>query len=276
MPSGLQAIRDGVIEASINHEKGYVQSKEMIDIYSTREPQLAFHQRISFCLDIHNMSVKVSLLGSYWEAVGALGAPLEGGDGSSSGCDGAGLSEGDSGTQPRHFGAHGFSLVPPGHEVPPQILQQGLGICRGELSPGALMAPGRALGALLGSCCARQGRGRTRLLSPACPHLRLLLSRSAGSASSRTWSSQRKWQRTTTTASPDPSGLALFFYLSLGKMLSQGSCPPGPPRSPLCPFFYKNLHVCPRGWGARGFPGPTATDPALQSPAPLRGKPLPQ
>lgn len=56
---GPQAIRDGVIEASINHEKGYVQSKEMIDIYSTREPQLAFHQRISFCLDIHNMSVKV-------------------------------------------------------------------------------------------------------------------------------------------------------------------------------------------------------------------------
>lgn len=59
-PRGSQAIRDGVIEASINHEKGYVQSKEMIDIYSTREPQLAFHQRISFCLDIHNMSVKVS------------------------------------------------------------------------------------------------------------------------------------------------------------------------------------------------------------------------
>ena len=55
----MQAIRDGVIEASINHEKGYVQSKETMDIYGTREPQLAFHQRISFCLDIHNMSVKV-------------------------------------------------------------------------------------------------------------------------------------------------------------------------------------------------------------------------
>ncbi|XP_043910970.1 26S proteasome non-ATPase regulatory subunit 3 [Protopterus annectens] len=53
-----KAIRDGVIEASINHEKGYVQSKETIDIYATREPQLAFHQRIAFCLDIHNMSVK--------------------------------------------------------------------------------------------------------------------------------------------------------------------------------------------------------------------------
>ncbi|XP_041087734.1 26S proteasome non-ATPase regulatory subunit 3-like isoform X2 [Polyodon spathula] len=53
-----KAIRDGVIEASINHEKGFVQSKETIDIYRTREPQVAFHQRISFCLDIHNMSVK--------------------------------------------------------------------------------------------------------------------------------------------------------------------------------------------------------------------------
>uniref|UniRef100_A0A667XID4 Proteasome 26S subunit, non-ATPase 3 n=1 Tax=Myripristis murdjan TaxID=586833 RepID=A0A667XID4_9TELE len=54
----IKAIRDGVIEASINHEKGFVQSKETMDIYGTREPQLAFHQRISFCLDIHNMSVK--------------------------------------------------------------------------------------------------------------------------------------------------------------------------------------------------------------------------
>lgn len=59
--SRAQAIRDGVIEASINHEKGFVQSKETMDIYGTREPQLAFHQRISFCLDIHNMSVKVTL-----------------------------------------------------------------------------------------------------------------------------------------------------------------------------------------------------------------------
>lgn len=60
----FQAIRDGVIEASINHEKGFVQSKETMDIYGTREPQLAFHQRISFCLDIHNMSVKVPHLSS--------------------------------------------------------------------------------------------------------------------------------------------------------------------------------------------------------------------
>lgn len=53
-----KAIRDGVIEATIDHENGYVQSKDNPDIYSTREPMAAFHQRITFCLDIHNQSVK--------------------------------------------------------------------------------------------------------------------------------------------------------------------------------------------------------------------------
>jgi 26S proteasome regulatory subunit N3 len=53
-----KAIRDGVIEATIDHEQGYVQSKEMTDIYATREPMTAFHQRIEFCLNIHNQSVK--------------------------------------------------------------------------------------------------------------------------------------------------------------------------------------------------------------------------
>lgn len=33
-------------------------SKEVMDIYCTREPQLAFHQRIAFCLELHNQSVK--------------------------------------------------------------------------------------------------------------------------------------------------------------------------------------------------------------------------
>jgi 26S proteasome regulatory subunit N3 len=53
-----KAIRDGVIEATLDPEKGCMKSKESTDIYSTREPQLAFHQRISFCLDLHNQSVK--------------------------------------------------------------------------------------------------------------------------------------------------------------------------------------------------------------------------
>lgn len=54
-----KAIRDGVIEATLNHEKGYMQSKEMLDVYATQEPQEAFHERIMFCMSLHNDSVKV-------------------------------------------------------------------------------------------------------------------------------------------------------------------------------------------------------------------------
>jgi len=53
-----KSIRDGVIEATVVHDAGFVRSKETVDIYSTREPQLAFHQRIKFCLNMHNQSVK--------------------------------------------------------------------------------------------------------------------------------------------------------------------------------------------------------------------------
>ncbi|KAJ3217608.1 26S proteasome non-ATPase regulatory subunit 3 [Dinochytrium kinnereticum] len=53
-----KAIRDGVIDATIDHENGYMKSKENVDIYSTTEPQNAFHQRITFCLNLHNESVK--------------------------------------------------------------------------------------------------------------------------------------------------------------------------------------------------------------------------
>lgn len=53
-----KAIRDGVIEATLDADRGQLRSKESTDVYSTREPQLAFHQRISFCLDLHNQSVK--------------------------------------------------------------------------------------------------------------------------------------------------------------------------------------------------------------------------
>ncbi|CAH1755914.1 13089_t:CDS:10 [Entrophospora sp. SA101] len=53
-----KAIRDGVIDATLDHEKGFMKSKENADIYSTNEPQIAFHQRTSFCLNLHNESVK--------------------------------------------------------------------------------------------------------------------------------------------------------------------------------------------------------------------------
>ncbi|KAG2733713.1 hypothetical protein G9P44_003238 [Scheffersomyces stipitis] len=53
-----KAIRDGVIEATINHQKGFMQSKELLDVYSTKLPQNEFDQRIKFCLSLHNDSVK--------------------------------------------------------------------------------------------------------------------------------------------------------------------------------------------------------------------------
>lgn len=53
-----KTIRDGVIEATIAKPGGFLRSKETADIYSTAEPLMAFHQRIEFCLDIHNQSVK--------------------------------------------------------------------------------------------------------------------------------------------------------------------------------------------------------------------------
>lgn len=53
-----RAIKDGVIEASISHEDGWLTSNEITDVYSTEEPQKAFHRRIVFCLDVHNEAVK--------------------------------------------------------------------------------------------------------------------------------------------------------------------------------------------------------------------------
>lgn len=53
-----KAIRDGVIEASIDHENGWMSSNEVVDVYCTDEPQKAFHRRIAFCLDSHNEAVK--------------------------------------------------------------------------------------------------------------------------------------------------------------------------------------------------------------------------
>ncbi|KAG1050586.1 hypothetical protein G6F43_007150 [Rhizopus delemar] len=53
-----KAIRDGVIDASLDHIQGFMKSKEIVDIYSTNEPQNAYHQRINFCLNLHNEAVK--------------------------------------------------------------------------------------------------------------------------------------------------------------------------------------------------------------------------
>ncbi|MDA4131797.1 MAG: 26S proteasome non-ATPase regulatory subunit [Thaumarchaeota archaeon] len=54
-----KAIRDGVIEATLDRERGFMKSKEMGDVYATREPGEAFHDRIRACLALHDESVKV-------------------------------------------------------------------------------------------------------------------------------------------------------------------------------------------------------------------------
>ncbi|CEJ03868.1 hypothetical protein RMCBS344292_17843 [Rhizopus microsporus] len=53
-----KAIRDGVIDASLDHARGFMKSREIVDIYGTNEPQNAYHQRINFCLNLHNEAVK--------------------------------------------------------------------------------------------------------------------------------------------------------------------------------------------------------------------------
>jgi 26S proteasome regulatory subunit N3 len=57
-----KAIRDGVIEATLDNENGYMKSKDVGDIYATREPGEQFHERIRACLELHDESVKVSNL----------------------------------------------------------------------------------------------------------------------------------------------------------------------------------------------------------------------
>lgn len=49
-----KAIRDGGVDAVLDHANGWMLSKEVVDIYATAEPAAAFHARVAFCLDIHN------------------------------------------------------------------------------------------------------------------------------------------------------------------------------------------------------------------------------
>jgi 26S proteasome regulatory subunit N3 len=53
-----KAIRDGVIDARIDHENGWLITGDIVDLYTSEEPQKAFHKRIAFCLDVHNEAVK--------------------------------------------------------------------------------------------------------------------------------------------------------------------------------------------------------------------------
>merc|ERR1711959_712293 len=53
-----KAIRDGGGEAVIDHGAGFLKCREVVDIYSTTEPQEAFHARIAYCMALHNETLK--------------------------------------------------------------------------------------------------------------------------------------------------------------------------------------------------------------------------
>lgn len=53
-----KAIKDGVIDASIDHAGGFMQSKVSKDMYETDEPQKEFTMRIDFCTQVYNESVR--------------------------------------------------------------------------------------------------------------------------------------------------------------------------------------------------------------------------
>lgn len=53
-----KAIRDGIIEAVIDHEGGFVKSRETIDVYSTPEPTEQFHRRLAYSFQLHNEAVR--------------------------------------------------------------------------------------------------------------------------------------------------------------------------------------------------------------------------
>ncbi|SNX84985.1 probable 26S proteasome non-ATPase regulatory subunit p58 [Melanopsichium pennsylvanicum] len=56
-----KAIRDNVVDSRdtrVDHEKGEMVNRETKDLYETDEPMQQFQQRIKFCLELHNESVK--------------------------------------------------------------------------------------------------------------------------------------------------------------------------------------------------------------------------
>jgi 26S proteasome regulatory subunit N3 len=53
-----QAVRDGVIDAVLDHEAGVLESRAQPNVYGGKEPQEAFRRRIGFCLQVHDEAVR--------------------------------------------------------------------------------------------------------------------------------------------------------------------------------------------------------------------------
>jgi len=53
-----KAIRDGVIDATLDHEQQFMKSRELVDVYTSNDPQNILHKRIKYCMDLHSDAVK--------------------------------------------------------------------------------------------------------------------------------------------------------------------------------------------------------------------------
>lgn len=53
-----KAIHENIISATLNHESAELLSSVPVDIYSSDVPQKGFHERIKFCLELRNESVR--------------------------------------------------------------------------------------------------------------------------------------------------------------------------------------------------------------------------
>lgn len=69
-----KAIRDGVIEATIDHEHQVLKSKTLEDVYTTYDPQQSFQKRIAYCIELRNDAVKAM---QFPQEVKKIDAPQE-------------------------------------------------------------------------------------------------------------------------------------------------------------------------------------------------------
>lgn len=53
-----RAVRDGVVEAVLDHEEGVMASRERTDRYSSMEPRVAFKRRLAFCLEVRREALE--------------------------------------------------------------------------------------------------------------------------------------------------------------------------------------------------------------------------
>jgi hypothetical protein len=53
-----EVVRDGVLDGVLDHAAGTLESRGAPNVYGGKEPQEAFHRRITFCLDVHAEAVR--------------------------------------------------------------------------------------------------------------------------------------------------------------------------------------------------------------------------